>query len=184
MSEKMTWPEWLMELRHQAVENFPADIDAAVGWLWDKVRDHPDYLNWIESFIKSNLRSLHILDRHHVNTTIKRNMASSYNNDPRVSYGQMTNSLMARYQEVLSLRWGGEVFGDMIIGPDLDELADSHEATANGHLFNAAFIRWCRANGREGQPVSSIPMKKFMANYERLQRQYGIKMPREETPVG
>lgn len=181
-----SWPEWLMELRQQAKDDFPEDIEKAVAWLLEQVEAHEGAEEVKTSLVHFALRALHYQDRHHYNTGVKEKTFrdKQYSNEPRADYGRATNKFFIRHREILALRIGGKVLSSLVIGEEVANLARKERACANGHLFHAAFLEWCNANGRDGETIASIPSHKLVKAWTRLQAEYGIKLGTEGENMG
>lgn len=148
----------IYDIIRKADEQFPDDIPAAVSWANGKLREEPEFQEWVESFVTHSIQEMVYDVRHKKSQQIK-SQAGGYIAPTKVSSSSAsTNAVLA---EVYQYRIAGRTLG-MLLGSELGDIATNETDIANGHLFNARLCEHLKRLVPENKTVKqAVPEKKL-----------------------
>ncbi len=159
-------PDSVLSIIAKATRRNPSDIYKAVEQAYRHVRELPEFDSLVESLVKQALRSLIHDSRHTMNTAMKCERGC-YGGDAKVKAGA-SESANRLYLELYNYHVAGTVLGELL-GGKLEGIADSEEAKANGHGFNAKLLRELNPMVPEGVRVrDAVKLTKLKLIFERL----------------
>ncbi len=137
----MNFPKEILNIVEQADRDNPSSIKEAVSQAKRNIREWSEYENFVDTFITHAIQELVYDSRHHANWEMKKKQGD-HSPGPRTNYGT-SESVREANQSLYLYRIGGSVLG-MLTGSELLPVAESEEAVAEGHLFNAKLCRKLR----------------------------------------
>jgi hypothetical protein len=133
----MDYPASLSTVISKAAAQHPQDIDKAVTCAAKAARKLPDFSEWVDQLVNSQLRNM-IHDARHSHNTRLRREAGDFGGPAKVGLSTGAANEVAK-SVYMSYAIGGTVLG-AVLGSELKAIAASEHEKAQGHAFN---VRLC-----------------------------------------
>lgn len=151
----------------EADSKFPNDIPSAVEWANKKLRESPEFQQWVENFILHSIQEMVYDVRHKKSQQIKA-QAGGYINPTKVSSSSKTTN--AALAEVYAYCIAGKTLG-MVLGSELAAIASSEKEIAEGHLFNHQLCQQLSRMVPADKTVKdAVPESKLRGLFKKLQK--------------
>jgi hypothetical protein len=138
----MNFPESFRKIITASEERHKTDISKAVAEAVKKIRALPEFSEWVDELVNSQVRGMIIDRRHRVNgfpiEPAGENNGHSKNGKPftahpKIDLPDVVNSIARRIN--LNYRFGGKTLGTLM-GEELAGLADREKQTGDTHYFH------------------------------------------------
>jgi len=165
----MTYPETFMAAAREAAAKHGGDIDQATAVAEAAIRSLPDFADWVNAFVTSAIRELVYDARHQMNVAMKRD-TGYYGGPAKVKVGDSAD-IQKVYQSFYEYHIAGMQLG-MLKGADLEGIAESEAARAEGHAFNARLCKKLREVVPDDKTVrEAVPERKLREIFKKVQRE-------------
>jgi hypothetical protein len=135
---RMKIPSEVVEITQKAAEKYPRDIDKASENAEKRIRKLPNFGELAADLVRSAIRDLVYDARHNGNTAMKK--ADGQYGGPGKVTAASSKSVNEAARSVYLYFIAGRTLGDLM-GEELLAVAESEQAHADGHKFNARLCR-------------------------------------------
>ncbi len=134
----MRYSDRVLAIGRDAARTFGDDIEKATDAALRDIRQLPEYEALVDTLVRDAVREIIYEARHTANVAMKK-QAGFYGGPAKVVVG--TSTRMTRiYESVYNMRVAGTMLG-MVMGADLQRLADAEYAIGDGHYVNATLLK-------------------------------------------
>jgi hypothetical protein len=134
----MEYPTSVLEIAERQAARFPADIDSAVNEAEKAIRRLPEFDSLVDLMVHNAVQELIYSFRHRDKVQMKNDMGQ-YGGPAKVTSGASAVANRAE-RSAYEFHMAGTMLG-LILGKDLESIAQSEAAIAHGHDFNARLCR-------------------------------------------
>lgn len=146
----MQYREGVIAACKAAAEEFPDDIESAVGKAFSKIQRAKNYLEFADQLVMEAVRSC-VYDCRHAANVQMRKQNGSYGGPAKVESSK-SKSVQSVSASLYAYFIAGRTLGN-ILGEELPSIAEAEEQRAEGHRFNANLCRALAPLVAEGKTV-------------------------------
>lgn len=163
------YPKPVVDAVEAAVKKYPNSIDEAAEAAEIAIRKLSTFEDVVSQLITSAVRDI-VYDVRHVNNVKTKRQTGRYDTVPRTNVAT-SESVQEVYRSVYDYAIAGMTLGSLS-GEDLDKVAASETAIAEGHRFNASLCVELRKKVKDGQQVREVfkeeALRRLFAKVQRL----------------
>lgn len=164
----MEFSESVLEIARKAAGEYPDDISSAVDAAEKAIRKLKEFESIVKDLIRQAVTEMVYDARHKANVRIRQS-TGQYGGPAKVVVGD-SRSVNRAIESVYHYSIAGTMLG-MVVGGDLEAIADSEKAVGDGHLFNSRLARLLIGRVKEEHRVmDDISEKQLRAVFRKAQR--------------